>query len=347
VRRQAVPSKPPRRPPSRDAGAPADDELREELREALAAVDAGEPITIARRRSEYRSSFPLEELSVGLAHGGELRLAFKRLEWEELSRDGRLAKPRFLFDAAREAAVYSTLLPAGPAGPPRYLGSTRAGGRAGCWLFVEWVEGRELYQVGELSEWVAVARWLGEFHTSLAPALDGELERASLLVHDAPYLRRWIERARGFARGAGGAPEAARFLDWLTKRYDAVLEAMLELPSTVIHGDFNASNVLVSGSGEALRVAPVDWELAGAGPGLSDLAALISGGWTEGERERIVDAYAAVDGLAPFSARQLLFARLQLAIQWLGWAPPDWAAPEAHRHDWLAEASALAQRLEL
>jgi aminoglycoside phosphotransferase (APT) family kinase protein len=331
---------------ARDAGAPGDEDLREALRKALVAVDAAEPVTISRRRSEYRSSFPLEELRVRLDRGGELRLAFKRLAWEELGADGRLAKPRFLFDVAREPAVYSTLLPAGPAGPPRYLGSTPARD-GGCWLFVEWVEGRELYQVGELSEWIAVARWLGEFHASLAPALDGGLERVSLVEHDASYQRRWIERARRFARGAGGARDATCSLDWLTTRYDAVLDALLELPRTVIHGDFNASNVLVSRSCEALRVAPVDWELAGAGPGLSDLAALISGGWREDERARMVDAYAAVDGLAPFSARQLQFARLQLAIQWLGWAPPQWAPPEPQRQDWLAEARALAEQLEL
>lgn len=328
-------------------GEPADDRLREALRTALASTGAGMPAAVARRRSQYRSSFPLEELSVTLEQGGELRLAFKRLAWSELDGDARLAKPRFLFDAAREPAVYRTLLSLAPAGPPRYFGSTPSDDGHGCWLFLEWVDGRELYQVGELSEWVAVAGWLGELHASLAPGLGSHLVQARLLDHDADYYRRWIHRAQQFALGAGRSSDGARFLDWLSGRYDAAVEALLGLPRTVIHGDFNASNVLVSGAGEAVRVAPVDWELAAAGPGLLDLAALISGDWSEAEREQMTDAYAAVAGLPRFSPRQLDFARLALAVQWLGWAPPEWVAPEAQRHDWLADATALAQRLEI
>jgi aminoglycoside phosphotransferase (APT) family kinase protein len=347
VRRQAVASRHPPRPSPADAGEPVDDQLREAVRKVLAGAGAGEPAGITRRRSEYRSSFPLEELSVHLEQGGELRLAFKRLAWDALSHDGRLAKPSFLFDAAREPAVYRALSSLAPAGPPHYIGSLPGPGADGCWLFVEWVEGRELHQVGELSEWVAVAAWLAAFHVALAPGLEARVEPMRLVEYDAAHYRRWIDRARQFALAAGGSSAAASFLDWLSTRHDAVIEALLELPRTVIHGDFNAANVLLSGRGDALRVAPVDWELAGSGPGLMDLAALISGTWTEAERERMVAAYAAVDGLPPFSARELLCARLQLAVQWLGWGPPEWIAPQAQRHDWLADATALAQRLEI
>ncbi|HWD10239.1 MAG TPA: phosphotransferase [Solirubrobacteraceae bacterium] len=338
------------RPPSRSQsadGAPADDELRDAVRAMLAQAGAGEPTGIARRRSEYRSSFPLEELKVELASGGELRLALKRLAWDALSRDGRLAKPRFLFDAAREPAVYRQLEALAPAGPPRYMGSIPAADGNGCWLLVEWVAGRALHEVGEFSQWVAVARWLGAFHAALARCLEVHVEPMRLLDHDAAYYRRWMQRAREFAPADDVSPGAAAFLEWLSRRHDGILEALLELPRTVIHGDFNAANVLVSGPGESLRVAPVDWELAASGPGLMDLAALISGGWSAAEQERMVDAYAAVDGVASFTARALLLARLQLAVQWLGWAPPEWIAPEAQRHDWLADASELAERLEI
>jgi aminoglycoside phosphotransferase (APT) family kinase protein len=345
VRRQAVPSKPSLRRSPPAGGEPSDERVRGALRKALAGAGAGEPAAATRRRSPYRSSFPLEQLDVTLAHGGELRLAFKRLAFSELSDDGRLAKPRFLFDAAREPAVYRTVLPAAPAGPPRCFGAMPSDGGAGCWLFLEWVDGRELYQVGEQSVWGAVARWLGELHAALAPAFERHLEQARLLDHDAAFHRRWVRRARQFALAAGRANGATRLLDWLTARYDTVIEALLELPRTVIHGDFNAANVLVCGSGQTLRVAPVDWELAAAGPGLMDLAALLSGDWSEAERTRLADAYAAVAGVPPFSARQLDFARLALAVQWLGWAPPEWVAPDAQRHDWLADASALAQGL--
>lgn len=98
--------------------------------------------------------------------------------------------------------------------------------------------------------------------------------------------------------------------------------------------------------GEGVRVAPVDWELAAAGSGLTDLAALV-GGWPRSDREALVAAYATEPGVPPFTTRDLDFARLQLAIQWLGWAPPEWEPPEGQRHDWLAEAVQLAEELDL
>jgi hypothetical protein len=58
-------------------------------------------------------------------------------------------------------------------------------------------------------------------------------------------------------------------------------------------------------------------------------------------------AYAGAEGLPPFSPRELDFARLQLTVQWLGWAPSAWMPPEGQRHDWLAAATELAEELEL
>jgi aminoglycoside phosphotransferase (APT) family kinase protein len=277
-----------------------------------------------------------------------LRLAFKRLEWDGMDADARLAKPSFLHDARREPAVYASVLPAAPAGPPRYFGSVAREDGA-RWLFVEWVEGRELYQVGEPSTWALAARWLGELHASLAPDLTRHAGRAHLRRCDAAGYRRWIERAREFAAAPGDRPRsAAPFLERLAARYEEVVEALLEMPVTVIHGDFHASNVLVGAEdGERARIAPVDWESAAAGPGLLDLAALLSGDWGSAEQERMAAAYASTPGVPPFSRRALDMARLHLAVQALGWAPPPWVPPEGQRHDWLADAISLAEGLGL
>jgi aminoglycoside phosphotransferase (APT) family kinase protein len=126
-----------------------------------------------------------------------------------------------------------------------------------------------------------------------------------------------------------------------------VVAVPLNLPKTVIHGEFYASNVLVAGEASVPRVCPVDWELAASGPGLIDLAALVSGGWAEEDREAIVSAYRSAAGTVAFSPEQLDLARLHLAVQWLGWAPPNWTPPEGQRHDWLGEALELVERLDL
>jgi thiamine kinase-like enzyme len=313
--------------------APSDAELCAGLEQALGSVGLELAGAVGRRPSPYRTSFPIEELRFELAGRGPVRVGFKRLDWDLLEPTAQIAKPRFLHDPEREPEVYRGLLPQAPAGPPEFFGSVLEADRH--WLFVEWVEGRELFQVGERELWEEAARWLGRFHVAMAPERERHRGEARLLDHDAAFYRRWIERAREFA------PDA-KAIEWLAARHEQVVEALLAQPRTVVHGEFYASNVLV---GEQ-RVAPVDWELAAVGAGLSDLAALVSG-WPEDDRNEIAAAYASAPGLPPFSRRDLDLARLQVAIQWLGWAPPEWEPPEGQRHDWLGEAIALAEELEL
>jgi thiamine kinase-like enzyme len=325
---------------------PTDSEVRNGLELALSGAGLKIAGQVRRRPSEYRTSFPLEDLDLTLEDGTELRLIFKDLSWSALDERARLAKPEFLHDPLREPAVYASVLEPRGFGP-RYYGAAIDAGAERYWLFVERVDGRELYQVGDLELWQAAARWLGEMHASLGDALQEEAEGARLIDYDQRYCRRWIERAREFAAASDQAQSRSDGLEWISERYDPVVEGLLELPRTVIHGEFYASNVLVAGVAPALRVCPVDWELTAAGPGLVDLAALISGDWAEEERGAIVSAYRSAPGVAPFSSRQLDLARLHLAVQWLGWAPPSWSPPEGQRHDWLGEALALAEGLGL
>jgi Ser/Thr protein kinase RdoA (MazF antagonist) len=330
--------------------APSDPELRSALERALAEVRLELVGGVERRPSPYRTSFPIEELQVELGGRGQVRLGCKRLDWSALEPEAQLAKPRFLHDPEREPAVYRSLLAQAPAGPPEFFGAIAEGDRH--WLFFEWVEGRELFQVGERELWEEAARWLARFHLAMAPQLDRHRAEGRLLDHDDAFHRRWIERAQGFAaeRGDGSAATVA----WLRERHDQVVEALGAMPRTVLHGEFYASNVLVAsdfdhtpvGRESDARVAPVDWELAAAGPGLTDLAALVSG-WPQEDREAIAAAYAAEPDVPPFGSRDLDLARLQIAIQWLGWAPPAWEPPEERRQDWLGEAVALAEELGL
>jgi thiamine kinase-like enzyme len=109
---------------------------------------------------------------------------------------------------------------------------------------------------------------------------------------------------------------------------------------------------LIQRDSTSLRVAPIDWENAAVGPGVIDLAALTTGAWSAAEREQIARGYldrAAALGHEHDEAElqeTLELARLHLAVQWLGWEP-TWTAPAEHRHDWLGEALAIAERLRL
>lgn len=326
---------------------PSDAELRDGLERALATTGTPPPLEIRRRPSEYRTSFPLEELDLTLEDGTELRLVFKQLAWAALDEEARLAKPEFLHDPRREAAVYASVLGPATLGAPRYYGSAIDLEAGRFWLFIERVEGRELYQVGDLELWREVASWLGAMHLSFGADLERHAECGRLIDYDRAHYRRWIERARRFATAPGQPESRSEALDWIAARYEPVIQGLLDLPKTVIHGEFYASNVLVAGEAPAPRICPVDWELAATAPGLVDLAALISGGWGDEEREAIVSAYRSAVGPAAFSVRQLDLARLHLAVQWPGWAPPSWIPPEGQRQDWLGEAVALAEGLGL
>ncbi len=97
----------------------------------------------------------------------------------------------------------------------------------------------------------------------------------------------------------------------------------------------------------------MDWELAAIGPGLIDLAALTSGGWTSDQKHRLVAAYR--DALPrnngwPPSMPELMeaveYCQLHLAVQWLGWAA-DWSPPKRHTQNWLRVACRLADKLGL
>jgi Phosphotransferase enzyme family len=308
--------------------APSDSELRRELAHAL-----GRPIArLERRPYAYQTSFAVEELEVWVDGGDPLSMIFKDVGPHGLAGQARAAKPAFLYDPLRELHTYRTILGPARIGAPVCYGTvaSRADGR--FWLFLEKVAGVELWQVGELDAWQEAARWLAEMHERC-----GAARSQHLLRYDRGMYMLWLRRARAYSR----RPE----LDRIALGYDRVVDLLLSLPTGFIHGEYYASNILVQDTGEALRIRPIDWEMAAVGPNLFDLAALTAGGWSDRERAAIVSAYGV--GTADDDLEEGLVAcRLQLALQWLGWSR-DWSPPPKHAQDWLSEALCAAERLGL
>lgn len=336
-----------RRPPSTD-------ELREALTRAL-GERGGARVSITaleRRPCPYRTSFALEELDVRLADGTFLRLMMKDLSRAALHEDARAAKPSLLYEPLREIFVYRDVLEGTGLGTATYHGAAVDPARDRWWLFIENVAGEALWQIGEFDVWEEAARWLARMHGVLATRARGP---GPLLRYDRELLGVWARRAARFAddpRSAWSAGASERIRD-LAGRYDAVVDELAALAPTFVHGEFYPSNVLVQRGGGALRICPIDWENAAVGPGLLDLAALSVGKWTPSERARLAAAYRSAAGAGAETAahlsdaeftRALDVARLQLAVQWLGWEP-RWEPPAEHRHDWLGEALTLAEDL--
>jgi hypothetical protein len=271
---------------------------------------------VRRQPWPYASSFPMERIDVD----GEPPLLFK-----DVSRPERLPRPQFLADRRREITAYADVLCHLNVDTPAYRASVVDDERA--WLFLELVDGVPLWQVEEVEVWEETARCLAALHA------EGPVTARGLLRYDAEHLN------RRFALAAS-LPNAPAIGARLAERLAA-------LPSTFIHGEFYASNVMIQHDAGRVRVRPVDWEMAGTGPAVLDLAALTAGTWSDATRLRIEQAYnAAIPPELRPHPHDLDCARLLFAAQWIGWSV-DWSPPPEHAQDWSAIAVELIERLGL
>ncbi|MDQ1481350.1 MAG: hypothetical protein QOI44_2211 [Actinomycetota bacterium] len=302
---------------------------------ALAAqrVDLGGELYLDPVPSKYSTSYPLHDLTVTRDDGERLALLVKDLDRESMLPAARDAKPRFLYDPNREIGTYRCVLDPEVLGTARHYASA-AGGTTGAWIVLERVAGVPLVEIGDRTPWLDAMRWLARFHAHGPKSVD--TRSLPVLRHDERFYRTWMDRARQFV--------ADERLLWVADRYDAVVERLLAQPRVFIHGECYASNVLVDGP----RVCPIDWEMAGIGPALVDVAAIVSGpGWDDADIMAMLGTYRAELGgrvdaelLADLDA-----CRVYLAIQWLGWSR-SWAPPAELAHDWLSVAVAATERLE-
>jgi aminoglycoside phosphotransferase (APT) family kinase protein len=313
-------------------------DLRAAVDRAL-AHESGAPkvALLTRRPSAYRTSFALEEVDVVLDNGDRRQLMFKDLSRQGLHESARGAKPAFLYDPVREVTVYQTILPGAPSGTARCYAAVADERRGHYWLLLERVHGVELYQVGALAAWQAVARWLAQLHRRFQSTGWPRETASHLIQRDDAYHRRWFARARSYSRPDDAERNEA--LSRLGARIDAVLATTARSGQGLLHGEFYASNVLIDAETSPSRVCPVDWEMAGTGPVLLDLAALTCG-WDDEGRMAIARAYhdeAGGDATISTDAflEVLTCCDVLMALQWLGWAA-DWSPPPEHRRDWVA-----------
>ena len=78
-----------------------------------------------------------------------------------------------------------------------------------------------------------------------------------------------------------------RLLEWLTGgAYERVLDGLSAAPRTLIHGDLHLDNIAFRDAAAAAPPVITDWQTAGVGPAVVDLAACLSGAIDVADRTR-------------------------------------------------------------
>ncbi len=276
-------------------------------------------VSFSRRPHPRRSSFVLEELDVELHGGDRFSVVFKNIGPDALLSLADRGRTAVDYDPECEIRAYRDVL-SPDLGTPACYGAELDPPKGRYWLFLEKVVGMELVDIGEFARWEEAAQWLVRFQRRHS---DSNRLPTGFQRYDANYYRLWLERAvravpalqRRF-----GLPGPA--FQTLRSGYGAIVAQLTDLPLTVVHGDFYPSNIiLVSASVAQSRLCPVDWGAMALGPGLIDLAALVSGSWSESQRKRLVKDYWRCLQADRMSFDEFLSAmlccRVFLSLQWL------------------------------
>lgn len=300
-----------------------------------AAGPDAEILGIHRAPSPYATVFPAEVVSVELASGERISIFVKHLGEEQRSHPDKRVRER-------EVRVYGELLDDRGLPVPRFLGSSRNEATGRRELFLEYVDGWTLkYQ--DLRHWYTAARRLARLHLAFARRGDRLLERDFLLRLDRDYLLAWAGRAVAAVSSlsAGLASRLQRTVDDLGVSVDLLAEQ----PPTLVHNDLAPKNVIADTSASPDRTCIVDWEMAGVGCGLMDLAHLTYG-LPPREVERMLDLYSeelAGSALMPSDdegMRLLASCRLHGALYRLAHADV-WRLPLERVGEWIADSEEL------
>lgn len=290
-------------------------------------------VILSREPVLRSSSFSVECITCRSVDGRELRYFCKHGEGSTSGNTHRNG-------IAYEAAVYRHVLAAAGAEAAAFCGAFSDAASGATWLVLEYLDGA--VRVGESPDpsWAMqqAARWIGQFHATTEPLSSSF--RHVLRPYDVDYFAGWTRRTLAFSTGL------LRRYAWLPETCEAFerLSGLLcAPPRPVIHGEFEADNVLVGGC----RVYPVDWESAAIAAGEIDLASL-TWGWDSEIVRACEAAYAQArwPGGAPAEfERRLALARMYLPLRWLG-DRPEWTTAD----DWairFTELRTAATRLGL
>jgi hypothetical protein len=238
--------------------------------------------SVASAPSPFAHRASAEVLTVELEQVGTLRLFRKGLGPEHGDHPDKARRDR-------EALVYRELLSRPDVDTPYFYGS-RWDAPTGCHeVFLEYVDAWSL-KYHDLDHWATAVRRLAALHASFARQGDALARHDFLLRLDGSYIGAWAARAVGAASAASAA--LGRRLERVVADHREIAELLASQPLTLVHNDLAPKNAIADVSSSPARICFVDWEMAGVGCGILDLAHLMHG-LSPGDEERLRSAYCS------------------------------------------------------
>ncbi len=226
--------------------------------------------------NELHPALPPRRLEIWSA-GTTRKAAVYRLTLPDAAAPAVFAKrgARKLLDVER--TIHESILPALPVPSPRFFGF-REGTEGDDWLFLEDVGDRWL-RPQDRAEAALAGSWLGRMHAAAAADENGPRLPDAGPGRYLAHLRRARERIRAnLSNPALAAADVALLgsilqqLDRIEARWERLERACAGMTPTLVHGDFQTKNVRIREIGGRLELIPIDWEMAGWGIPVVDLA---------------------------------------------------------------------------
>ena len=259
-----------------------------------------------------------------------------RLEFENGGPPSVFAKRCDAASSEVERRCYEEVVPGLELSSPTYYGSVEQPDGS-CWLFLEDV-GRERFSANDSQHRALASRWLGRLHRHGV-----NIDAARRLPEGGPprylqHLRDGRARVRKNLENPGITPEEREFLltvlatlDRVESRWDAIERACALLPETAVHSDFRPKNVRVREETSGPVLYALDWELAGWGIPVADLApARSSLGTLQIDPETYANALA---GHGPRLDRRAVRRLSLIGFLFRQLAAIDWSSLSLHFED--------------
>lgn len=199
----------------------------------------------------------------------------------------------------------------------------------------------------DVEYWYLAARRLGDLHRTFARERAALLSSDYLLRLDAAYFDAWAHRALEAVQRQ--STELGRRHERVVNAFHKGAELLGAQPLTLVHNDLAGKNVLVDRSTEPVRVCIIDWEMAGIGCGLLDLAHLKYGFGPAEEARLCANYYEALRGSEVLPPQEELTAVLAACeiheTNVRLWSSPRWSLPEGRLEEWVSDTEAAIERI--